>query len=412
MILSMSNNIWYISKYVAPPYAAKVSSRGFLILRSMAEMGRNCILITSDSNHLISAPSFDGKMKDELVAGVTVRWLKTTKYSGARSFGRMLSWLDFEWQLFKMPKKKLPDPDVIIVSSLSLLTILNGLLLKRKYKCKLVFEVRDIWPLVLVSSGGLSTNNPFIVILSWLEKLGYNSADRVVGTMPNLEQHVYNVTGKKKKVDCIPQVIDEGVLADSCPLDQLYVDKYIPKDKFIICHAGSIGADNALETFFDCARAMQDDENIHFLVVGDGYLKQKFLDENKDLINLTFAPRVEKNQVQSVLDLVDVVYFAVNKSPLWIYGQSLNKVVDYMLSGKPILASYSGYPSMINESGCGFFVPTEDVSALKNEIQRFSKLPSNELRQMGDRGREWILSNRLPVNMAIKYLNIIDDITS
>ncbi len=33
---------------------------------------------------------------------------------------------------------------MVIVSSLSLLTILNGIRLKARYGCRLVFEIRDI----------------------------------------------------------------------------------------------------------------------------------------------------------------------------------------------------------------------------------------------------------------------------
>src|SRR5690606_10727147 len=273
--------------------------------------------------------SFKGKQMVELVDGVEVYWLKTLKYKSARSLGRMLSWLDFEWRLFFTPKKNMDIPDVVVVSSLSLLTILNGLLLRRKYKCKLIFEVRDIWPMVLVASGGISPRNPLVIFLSFLERLGYVKADKVVGTMPNLALHIEKVTGKKIEAACIPQGVDEGLLDESMPLSEDYVNKYLPENKFVVCHAGSIGADNALETFFACARAMQDREDIHFLMVGDGYLREQFQNENSDLKNLTFAPRVEKKQVQSVLEHVDVVYFAVNTSPLWAYGQSLNKVIDY-----------------------------------------------------------------------------------
>ncbi len=409
MIINIMN-IWYISKYVAPSYAAKVSARGFLILAALVKAGHRCTLITSDSNHLISAPSFKGKQMVELVDGVEVHWLKTLKYKSARSFGRMLSWLDFEWQLFFTPKKNMDIPDVVVVSSLSLLTILNGLLLRRKYKCKLIFEVRDIWPMVLVASGSISPRNPLVIFLSFLERLGYVKADKIVGTMPNLALHIEKVTGKKIEAACIPQGVDEGLLDESMPLSEDYVNKYLPKNKFVVCHAGSIGADNALETFFACARAMQDREDIHFLMVGDGYLREQFQNENSDLKNLTFAPRVEKKQVQSVLEHVDVVYFAVNTSPLWAYGQSLNKVIDYMLSGKPVLASYTGYPSMVNEADCGLFVPAEDVVALSAAIDRFSKMPKEELNEMGRRGREWILTNRRFGNLASQYLDVISNL--
>jgi len=406
----MNKSIWYISKYVAPSYAAKVSARGFLILTALAKKGYQCTLITSDSNHLINAPTFHGPIMQERVDDVGVSWLKTWKYKSARSLGRMVSWLDFEWQLFKMPKKMLPKPDVIIVSSLSLLTILNGLWLRWKYGSKLIFEVRDIWPMVLVASGGVNPHNPFVLLLSWLEKLAYKKADKVVGTMPNLSEHIYQVTGQKIEAACIPQGVDDGLLSKPVPLSNEYIDRYFPKDKFIVCHAGSIGADNALETFFSCARLMQDSQDIHFLIVGDGYLKEQFQKENYDLNNLTFAPRVEKMQVQSVLKHVDAVYFAVNTSPLWAYGQSLNKVIDYMLSGKPILASYTGYPSMINEADCGFFVPAEDVGALKVQVARLAKMSQEERSEMGRRGYKWVLENRRFEHLAMSYINVIDSL--
>ncbi|EKO3697818.1 glycosyltransferase family 4 protein [Vibrio metschnikovii] len=404
----MNKNIWYISKYVAPPYAAKVSSRGFLILSALVKKGYQCTLFTSDSNHLINAPAFNGARMQECVDGVNVNWLKTWKYNSARSIDRMISWLDFEWKLFKFPKKAMPNPDVVIVSSLSILTILNGLWLKKKYKCKLIFEVRDIWPMVLVSSGGISPNNPFVIFLSWLEKFAYKNSDVVVGTMPNLSEHIYNVTGQKIEAHCIPQGLDDGLLSDPVPLPSKYIEEYFPKDKFIVCHAGSIGADNALETLFSCARMIKDRKDIHFLIVGDGYLKEQYQKDNADLENITFAPRVEKKQVQSVLKLVDVVYFSVNTSPLWSYGQSLNKVIDYMLSGKPILASYTGYPSMINEANCGTFVPAEDVGALKEEIERLATLTLEERSKMGQRGYKWLLANRRFNHLAESYQNIIE----
>lgn len=405
----MAINIWYISKYIAPAYAAKVGARGFLLLREFSRMGHKSVLITSDSNHLADTPKFEGAHLHERVDDVDVYWLKTKKYDGARSIARMLSWLDFEFRLWRMPKESLPKPDVLIVSSLSLLTIFNGLWLRRRYRCKLVFEVRDIWPMVLVEAGGISSLNPFIIFLGWVEKLGYKRADLIVGTIPNLKEHVEEVTGLHRPVVCIPQGLDDALLVGPEPLSESYVSSYIPHDKFIVCHAGSIGADNALETLLDCARLMQGRSDVHFLIVGEGYLKAQFQEQTKDLVNITFAPRVPKSAVQSVLAFADVVYFAVHKSPLLRFGQSLNKVVDYMLSGKPIVASFTGFPSMINEAGCGSYVPAEDVNALRVEIERLADMSPQERSHMGELGREWILKNRRFEMLARDYLEHLEN---
>lgn len=382
--------------------------RGFCLLREFSLLGHKTVLITSDSNHLAKAPKFNGKVKHYVEDGVDVYWIKTKKYQNARSFSRILSWLDFELRLWLMPKDELPKPDVIIVSSLSLLTILNGLWLRWRYACKLVFEVRDIWPMVLVASGNVSRFNPLVIFLGWLERLGYRKADVIVGTMPNLAEHVREVLGFSRPVACIPQGLDLSYLHGSEPLSKEYIKSYIPENKFIVCHAGSIGTDNALETLMTCARSMQDREDIHFLIVGEGYLKSQFQKQTKDLTNITFAPRVEKSAVQSLLDMTDVVYFSVNSSSLWRFGQSLNKVIDYMLSGKPIIASYTGYPSMINEAQCGSYVPAEDVPALRAEIERFEAMSAEERTVVGRRGHDWLLRNRQFSTLARDYLHVIE----
>lgn len=403
----MPTTIWYISKYVTPPGAARVGARGFLLLREFVRAGHRALLITSDSNHLADPPRLTTARKTQTVDGVGVHWLRTRKYSGARSAGRIASWLDFEWQLLRMPKTDLPRPDIVIVSSLSLLTIFNGLLLRRRFGCKLVFEVRDIWPLVLTTAGNLSPRHPAVKFLGWVERLGYRRADLIVGTMPNLGAHVREVSGSMKPVACIPQGLGEELLDPPAPLPDGYAGAYIPRGKFIVCHAGSIGADNALETLFSCARAMRERRDIHFLLVGDGYLKETFRKECADLDNVTFAPPVPKAAVQSVLHHVDLVYFAVHQSPLMRFGQSLNKVIDYMLSGKPVLASFTGYPSMINEAECGTYVPAEDVPALCAEIERYAAMAPEQRATLGARGRAWLLRNRPYQKLAQDYLSVL-----
>tara|TARA_R110002124_G_scaffold75612_5_gene202926 strand:+ start:13929 stop:15164 length:1236 start_codon:yes stop_codon:yes gene_type:complete len=408
----MAVTIWFISKYATPPAVAKVGARGFLILQEFVKMGHKALLITSDSNHLASPPKLDGPRMAEVVNGVDVHWLRTRKYTTARSLRRIISWFDFEWQLWRMPKGDLPKPDVVIVSSLSLLTIFNGLLMRRRYGCKLVFEIRDIWPLVLSAAGGFSPRHPAVRFLGWVERLGYRKADLIVGTMPNLAEHVVEVSGATTKVVCIPQGLAPALLEPPAPLPEGYATENFPTGKFIVCHAGSIGADNALETVLACARVMKDRVDVHFLIVGEGYLKEKFQAEVADLSNITFAPGVPKAAVQSVLQYVDVVYFAVHKSPMMRFGQSLNKVIDYMLSGKPVLASFTGYPSMINEAECGSFVPAEDVNALCAEVDRYAAMSADDRARIGARGHEWLLQNRGFDALARDYLGHMEIDTS
>jgi len=404
----MSKTVWYIAKYVSTPSSLK-APRNFCLVRGLSEQGITSVIITSDSNHMAKPPLMNSPSKLEEIEGVTVIWLRTLKYIKTNSYRRILSWLDFEWQLLKYSKKSLPKPDVIICSSLSILTILNGLILKLKYKCKLVFEVRDIWPLTLVEEGGYKTLNPLVILLGLIEKIGYKYSDFIVGTMPNLKEHVDGVLGYSKQVDCVPMGYDRYHL-DTDKIEELpadYIKQHIPKDKFIVAHVGSMGITNSLETLLECAVSMAKFESIHFLIVGDGDLRDYYIGKYGNLSNVSFGSKVPKAMVQSILYESDVVYFSAPKSRVWQYGQSLNKVVDYMLSGKPIVASYDGYRSMINEANSGVFIEAENPIILKDTLLSFSNKTSEELKEIGSRGREWLLKNRSYKDLAIAYANLL-----
>ena len=403
----MNSCIWYVSKYAALPSKGSAGTRSFMLMRELSKLGYQSVLITSDSNQLADVPELRSAYQVQILDGVQVHWVRTLKYKVAKSAKRILSWLHFEWRLLLMPKASLPRPDVVVVSSLSLLTILNGLLWRRKYKCRLIFEIRDIWPLTIVEEGGFSKSNIFVRGLEWIEKLGYRRSNAIVGTMPNLVEHVINQIGPGQKVSCIPMGIDPAAIDDVQLLPLEYIEAYIPAGKFLIAHVGSIGITNALDTFLECAESMAGTDSIHFLVVGDGDLKAAYAQRYKHLSNITFAPKVPKRMVQSVLRYCDLLYFSVHNSEVWRYGQSLNKVIDYMLAGKPIVASYTGFPSMINEAQCGTYVPAGDEKSLKDEIIRYAQMSASERADIGARGREWILQNRTYSVLASDYLKIL-----
>lgn len=402
----MSACVWYVSKYAALPAAGRGGTRAFLIMRELARMGHRAVMLISDSNHLTDVPRLAGRHLLETTEGVDVHWIRTRKFTGAKSVGRVLSWFDFELQLWLFPKRALPRPDVVIVSSLSLLTIFNGLWLKFRYRCRLVFEVRDIWPLTIVEEGGYSLRNPLVMGLAAVERLAYCSADVIVGTMPNLAAHVSEVAPRHAPVHCVPFGVDVDMIEKARPLPPGWLEEHIPVDKFVVCHAGTIGITNALDTLFECARAMRHRTDLHFLILGEGGLKSHYEAVAADLPGVTFAGAVAKDQVGAALAACDLLYFSVHDSRVWKYGLSLNKVIDYMLAGKPVVASYAGYTTMIEEADAGTIVTPRDPAALAAEIARYADMKPEARRAIGQKGRDWLLRNRQYRDLAQSYLSI------
>lgn len=393
--------IWCISKYASPPRYG-VGAKLYYMAKEFCELGADVLLIASDSNHLAKYPETDTTYNREMHGKLKYLWIKTMKYQRSASLKRILSWFDFEFKLFRLDRSQLEKPDVVLVSSLSLFTVFYGLHLKRIYKSKLVFEVRDIHPLTLIEECGASRWNPLILLMAWVEKLGYKKADLIVGTMPNLKEHVREVLGFKKEVFHSPLGIHE-VWDNPATSSELVDSLFTGTTGFVVGYAGSMGVSNALNPFIEAIKTLSCRTDISFVLIGGGDLKPILIKELAGLSNVMIGPKIPQKEIPYFLSKCDLLYLSTHSSKVWKYGQSMNKLIDYMMAGKPIVASYSGYPSMLDEANCGLFVPTDDVQAIVDAVLFFKDMPPDERKGYGERGREWILRFQNYKALALDY---------
>lgn len=404
----MKKTIWYISKYASPP-GSEGNARGFCFAEHFVEMGHTAVVIGSYSNHFAHTRKQDwrafGRGFDKAVFSDVVFLLhKTIRYQKTASLMRILSWFHFEWGLFRLKSSAIPAPSHIIVSSLSLLSVLNGWRLSRKYSARLVFEVRDIWPLTLEIEKGLSPRNPFVYFLRWVERFGYEKADVVVGTMPNLEPHVSSISRRPVRVETIPLGIDPALMS----LSPEFRPQNKEKDRLVVGYIGSIGTSNSLQILVKAARQMGPDCGVTFHFWGGGDLFDSLQSQTIHDSHIHFHGPLPRSKVFEAMEKSNVLVFSTEKSRIWEYGQSLNKVQEYMLAGRPIVGAYSGFPSMVNEAECGVFVHPDDSRALVESLLDFRAKSADQLNQLGEKGRSWILQRRTYSRLSEDYVKLLD----
>ncbi len=397
--------VWIISKYATPTKYP----RHFGIGKDLVAKGLNVTLIASVSNSVApgDVPKFKGWSKVENHNGLKVIWMNGPSITNAGII-RIFSWFWFEFKVLMTMLFK-SKPDAIISSSLSLLSVWSGYFLSRRFKSRFIFEVRDIWPLSLIELGGYSESNILIRFLRYTELLGYRKADAIIGTMPNLKGHVQNVCPEAaEKVVCVPQGVYLEIFEEqSQKLSAEYLDKYIPKNKFIIAYTGTLNPNNPIDTLFEVAKRFETDyPQIHFLILGEGKNKDKYMSETAALSNVSFPPTISKNQMAHFLSFVDVGYDAFS-STLAEFGLSRNKWIDYMYNSCIIICSYDGFQSMINESQSGLFVPYQNEEALYKGISQIYNMTESERANMGARARAFIAENRTFEKLGDKYLALI-----
>ena len=283
---------------------------------------------------------------------------------------------------------------------------MNGYRLAKKTGAHLIFEVRDIWPLTLEAQLGLRPSNIFIRVLRKIERFGYEKSAVVVGTMPNLVEHVHETCSGAVRVETVGLGID----GDLEKLSSEYSTPP-PSENLIVGYAGSIGRTNSLEIFLETATKVGPTNGIEFELWGGGDLLDKFERQYASQPHINFHGRVSREGLHAEVTKAHVFFLATNGSPVWKAGQSLNKLVEYMALGRPVIAAYSGFPSMIDEAECGVFVPFSDENALEAALLKFRDLPRADLEKMGMKGRKWIRAHRNYRTLAEDYLAILDSLT-
>ena len=361
-------------------------------------------VITSDSNHGSSMQNNMQPVELVTIDEVRYRVIKTTKYRHSSSIARVISWFDFDLKLFRHCRHMAPD--VVVISSLSLTSIIFGIYLKRRHSSRLVFEVRDIWPLTMIEEGGFSRFHPLALYLRFIELWGYRRANLIVGTMPNLKQHV--IESGVHKPDSAFHTCGIGVsperAAEAVPFIFTPELEARVKGRTIIGYCGSIGLTNNLHDFVDYMERCQRNDVV-FIIAGDGADRAQFQSRLQSRDNVMFLGRIAPDQVQGLLRRCDILFLSTLPSKVWDYGQSMNKVVDYMLAGKFIVAQYTGYPSFINEAGCGVFT---DGFGLAGCLDAAIDMPPAALDAAGLAGREWLLEHQNYETLARDYLQKIE----
>lgn len=400
--MSEIKTIWVINYFAGTPNSGW-GERHFYFAKHWKDMGFDVKIISSSYNHMFNVnalPKINGEFTDETYEGIDFVWVKTPFYL-PQSIKRFWAQWVFAWKVLKLPIKKYGKPSTIIVSSMPIFPIWSGIKMKKKWGAKLLFEIRDIWPLTLQLLGNKSANHPAVRLLGWFEKNGYLHSDVVVSLLPNAQPHFNEVAGKDVQFAYIPNGIDEKLLVNEPVPNEL--QHAIPQDKFIIGYAGTLGLANALEYLIEAAHVLKEDNRFHFVIVGDGYLKKELVEKSQSWSNVSFFDKIKKNQVQSLLQNFDICFVGRNDTPLFKHGVSANKYFDYMLAGKPILDSNNFIKDPVELSGCGIIVKPDSEQAIVDGIVKLHAMSQDELNQMGNLGRQYVLHNHSIKNLATQY---------
>jgi glycosyltransferase involved in cell wall biosynthesis len=390
--------------------------RPYYIGRQWVRQGHAVTMLAASFSHLrIKSPAVTGRITEQWIEGIRYLWYRTPAYrgNGAARARNMFSFLRQIW-LDARRLAKTYRPDVVIASSTYPMDIYPARRIARACSAKLVYEVHDIWPLSPIELGIISPWNPLAIVSQWAEDYACRHVDRLVALMPKAEDHFREHGLAAHKFACIPNGIEveEWESADS-PLPSEHasaVSTLRSRGGFLVGYAGSHNAANALDYLLEAA-GLLGDTPVAFVLVGGGTHKERLQQQARQLglTNVTFLPPIEKAAIPAFLKAMDALYIGWKKQPVYRFGISPNKLVDYMMSARPIIHAVEAGNDPVAETGCGISCPAEDPRAIAAAVKQLAARAPCEREAMGRRGCDFVVQHRQYPVLAKRFLDVIVD---
>jgi glycosyltransferase involved in cell wall biosynthesis len=404
----MKKKIWIINQYATSPDLG-AGGRYYYLAKELSANGYEVLLVTASSTHISRVPNdINNVYTRRVVNKIELIYIKTFRYNHSSSKKRIINWLVFAWRVSRLFKFVNTKPDVVIISSPSLISFIGANSLAKRFKSKLIFDVRDLWPMALVEIAGFSNNNLLIKLMQLIENSAYKKSDIVLSSIPYAFEHMVAHGMDRDKFHYLPNGFDKEELINKERLKNSVRD-IIPMGKFVVGYIGSLGEVNAIKFLLEAAQLSKHDKSIVFIITGKGSelnnLKMEV--KNKKLYNVVFIDQIPKKQVQSMIELFDICYIGWLNKPGYRFGVSPQKIPEYFFSGKPIIHSFSGRGCAIRDAKAGVSIEAENPLEIYNSILILKNMPLLKRKDLGENGRKYSLKHYDYQKIVKKLISVL-----
>lgn len=404
-------NLLLLNHYAGTP-ALGMEYRPYYLAREWVRLGHRVHVVAADFSHVRTRQPQPGT---EVIDGIEYRWLHTPPYRG-NGLGRLrnvMAYLSQTWALADALAREL-RPDVVIASSTY---PMDNWVARRIVQAarrdgvaaRHVYELHDLWPLSLIELSGMSPWHPFALICQSAEDAAYRDCDLVVSMLPKVQPHVTARGLDPRKLAIVPNGISPEEWQGPVPALREDVAAAVAAaregGRLVVGYAGSMGLPNALDPLLDAAKRLTA-APLRLVLVGDGHererLARRIADERIDAVAL--LPPIPKAQVRAFLDAIDIAFIGWQRVPIYRFGIAPNKLMDYMMAGKPVLHAVEAGNDPVGEARCGLTVAPEDPAAIADGLLRLAAHSARERRAMGERGRAHVLRHHAYPVLAQRFL--------
>ncbi len=358
--------IIYLYQYFGTPQGSW-STRVYEFTKRWVELGHEVTVVTSPYDKSdIKAQKFIERSKIEGINIIVINAGDSNRYTVLkRALNAILfSMISSYYAIFI-------KADVIIASSGPITIGIPGLFGKWFSKKKLVFEIRDLWPLGAIEMGLI---NPLLGKIGLeFEKLIYSQSTFLVTCSIGMEN---NIKRRFPNIDCItiPNVANEELINNSEFENDFYFPCWLDIKKHkVFLYAGSIGRMDAVEEVIHAFFNGQIPKEMKIVIIGEGvdkiYLEQ--LVREKQLENsIYFLGLLPKTEVVQWYKIAAFSFVLFKDYPV-LSTSSPNKLFDSIAYGVPIIHNTTGWiKDLVDDENIGISVKPNSPQMMNEALQQ------------------------------------------
>lgn len=315
--------------------------------------------------------SLDVLPKELVDLGVTTDCVPCQMAAKVNLAGRYLAGLGYIWRCRKAIWKH-RDCEAVFNQSSNAAGVMAFMVKRLLPKARLTYNVQDIFPENAAYIG--SAKGIVYKILSAEQRYAYRHADQIITISEDMKELLIEKGADSQKTE----VVYNWSYTDSLyHYEDVYSEKiaeFLSTGKFNVVYAGNIGAMQNVDVVVETAKLMQDEEDVHFHIFGDGLYKKRLQQEAEGLSNIFFWPMQPSELAPSIYAMADV-----NVIPLApnIYRTALpSKTATCIACGKPIVFCIGRESKLLNileQNGLCAFAPSDDAKCLAESVLNLKK---------------------------------------
>jgi glycosyltransferase involved in cell wall biosynthesis len=284
-----------------------------------------------------------------------------------------------------------------------------AVIIKKIKKVPFIYNLQDIFPDSLVTTGLSHKNSLAWKIGRIIEKFTYNNADKIIVISEDFKKNIILKGVPESKIEVVYNWVDENAVKPIERDKNILFDKYcLDRNNFYLTYCGNLGLTQNFDMLISIAYELKDIKDLQFILFGEGVYKDKIISHIKErgILNIKLLPFQAYSEISQVFSLGDVGLI-ISKPGI---GANCvpSKTWSIMSAERPVLANFdeNELKSIIEDNKCGIFTVAGDKNNFVKAIHYLYNNREN-CKKLGKNGREFILEKLTRKLGTKKYIDII-----